>query len=158
MRHCISNVDFCLLQDMEETTFLHLNILNFHEVVLKCLCVSPLERTAAVVSSNSSRQQNTKLPPLSIKDLNCQTFLSTEKHSKLTQNRLFIFPPEPEEDCGWEAGQAVSGKRRIQDSSQEPGDDFRWDPWATAYLCHGPPGTRRWRRGEQHFWGRHLQL
>lgn len=85
---------------MEETTFLHLNILNFHEVVLKCLCVSPLERTAAVVSSNSSRQQNTKLPPLSIKDLNCQTFLSTEEHSKLIQNRLFIFPPEPEEDCG----------------------------------------------------------
>lgn len=62
------------------------------------MCVSPLERTAAVVSSNSSRQQNTKLPPLSSKDLNCQTFLSTEKqHSKfssfcrLTQNRLFIY-------------------------------------------------------------------
>lgn len=71
---------------------------------------------------------------------------------------LIVSPPEPEEERGRAAGQTVSGQRRIQDGPQEPGDDLRRDPRATAKLRHGPPGPRRGRRGRQRLRGRHLQL
>lgn len=72
---------------------------------------------------------------------------------------LLLFSPlEPEEKRGWATSQTISGQRRVQDSSEELGDDLWWNPRAPPELHHWAAQTGSRCRGGQQFWGRRLQL